>query len=182
MRHIGDSGCRGPVGIPGGRRRAGVSSCILLYPDSAESAVIPAASRGQERLSAVSVAVVRCCARLHRDVSPVCHPWGAVALPPRTSPCCPIPPPPAPTGWQSKGCGCRPCPCLHPVVPATTPGFILPWLFFLLGQGSAWGTPLGVGWGCSPGPGEQGRSKRELGDPGEQSLGMDSSHGSHTPT
>lgn len=181
MRHISDSGCKGPVGSPGGRRRASVSSCILPYPVCALSAVIPAASRGQERLSAVSAAVARCSARLHRDVSPVCHPWGAVALLPRTSPCCPVPPP-APTGWQSEGCAWHPCPCLHPVVPATTPGSILPWLFFLLGQGSAWGTPLGMGWGCSPGPGKQGRGKRELGDSGEQALAVDSSHGPHTPT
>lgn len=173
MRHISDSGCGGLAGIPRVRRRARVSSYIQLYPACARSVTVPVVSRGWERLSAVSAAVARHCARLHRDILPGCHCRGAAALAPHASPCCLIPPPPAPapTGLQGEGCRWHPCPCLHPRVPATTPGFFLPQLLFLPGWGSAWVTPRGMGWGCSPGPGERGRGRREFGAPREQGTG-----------
>lgn len=62
------------------------------------------------------------------------------------------------------------CPCHHPR------------LFPAPGKGSAWGTPPGMGWGCSPGPGERGRGRRELGAPGKQEPAVDAAHGPCTPS
>lgn len=100
--------------------------CLPLYPSisgCAWSVAVPAVCWGWEQLSVVSAAwrgPALSCTR-------ICHQPVISGL--NDTLHCPVPLPPAraPTGQQGEGCG----PCLHPGVPAPTPGSFLPWLFFL---------------------------------------------------
>lgn len=181
MRHIDDSGCGGPVGIPRDRRHACVSSCIWLCPSCAWSIAVPVVSQGWEWLSAVSVAVARCCAWLHRDISPVCHHRGSsgpgtlhVPMLSHPSTTCTCSHRAAKQGlWMAPMSLPAPwCPCHYST--------LFPALALLLpGPRLSLGDPAGDGsiWGCSPGPGEQGRGRRELGAPGDQALTGDAARG-----
>ena len=134
MRHVGDSGCGGLAGSPGGRRRARVSSCIWLYPEH----------RGPRGVTGPGAAVSGVTGRGEAQRL-VVQGYLTHLSPPGDSgtPCIPVLSHPSTTSTSTHGVAKRElwvasmslpapwCPCLHPGVPATTLGSVLPHVFFL---------------------------------------------------